>query len=97
MAVINALMGLVAFGSVAWPTSEAIREHHRRRGIAVVRAQLDPRLTVAELRERCQADFPPCYPSASSTRSPSTLTRHTHAGLRATSPAAARPHLGAIG
>lgn len=62
-AVILALLGVVALSAVAWCAFHVRREVLRRRQVARVRAALEPRTTVAELRERCGADLLPRYPT----------------------------------
>jgi hypothetical protein len=60
---ILALLGAVAVGIVCWLGHHVHREAIRRGQVARVRTALKPRLTVAELRERCRADELPHYPT----------------------------------
>lgn len=60
--VILALLGFVAAGLVGWLIYHVWREVLRRRQVARVRARVEQGLTVAELRERCNADSLPRYP-----------------------------------
>lgn len=63
MVVVVILLGVVALLAVGWCALHARREVLRRRQVARVRAALEPRTTVAELRERCGADELPRYPT----------------------------------
>jgi hypothetical protein len=61
------LLGLVVLSVMAWCVLHVRREALRRRQVARVRAILEPRPTVAELRRRCGADGLPRYPSPTPT------------------------------
>lgn len=63
MVWVLAVLGAVAVGVVWWLGLHVRREVLRRRQVARVRAVLEPRTTVAELRERCGADLLPRYPT----------------------------------
>lgn len=59
-----AVVGSVAAFTVLWCAHHVRKEHQRRQQVASVRAELVHRPTVAELRERCQADAMPRYPKS---------------------------------
>ncbi|GLZ29380.1 hypothetical protein Lesp02_15700 [Lentzea sp. NBRC 105346] len=60
---ILAVLGAVVVGIVCWLGYQVRREAIRRRQVTRVRAAVEPRPTVAELRERCGADTLPRYPT----------------------------------
>lgn len=62
--MILVLLGLVAAGLVGWLIYHVRREILRRRQVARVRAKIEQRPTVGELRKRCDADWMPRYPGA---------------------------------
>lgn len=59
------LLGAVAVGVLCWLVHHIRREVLRRRQVVRVRATLAGRVSVAELRERCDADSLPRYPTPS--------------------------------
>jgi hypothetical protein len=61
--IVLALLGAVALFCGVWCAYHVRREYQRRRHVDAVRSQLDHRPTVAELRERCDADHLPYYPT----------------------------------
>ncbi|WP_157621627.1 hypothetical protein [Saccharothrix sp. NRRL B-16348] len=63
MVWVLAVVGAVAVGVVWWLALHVRREVLRRRQVARMRATLEARTTVAELRERCGADKLPRYPT----------------------------------
>lgn len=61
-----AILGTVAFGVIGWCGHHVRREHIRRRQVKRVRAAVEGRVSVAELRDRYAADTMPYYPAPSS-------------------------------
>jgi hypothetical protein len=56
-------MGAVALVCVLWCAYHVRREYQRRHHVDAVRSQLAGQISVAELRERCDADHLPYYPT----------------------------------
>lgn len=63
--MIVTMLGGVAVGLVCWLGHHVRRETLRRRQTARVRAVLAGHISVAELRQRCDADNAPRYPTPS--------------------------------
>jgi hypothetical protein len=59
------MFGAVVIGLIGWLAHHVRREMLRRRQVARIRAAVDGRVSVAELRARCGADSLPRYPAAS--------------------------------
>jgi hypothetical protein len=86
-------VGAVALLCVLWCAHHVRREYQRRRRVDAVRMALAGRVSVAELRERCDADRLPRYPTPATTRS------RTPRGGRSTAPSGSDvpPTAGAAG
>ena len=59
------MFGAVVVGLIWWLAHHVRRETLRRRQVARIRAAVDDRVSVAELRARCGADSLLRYPAAS--------------------------------
>lgn len=62
------VLGVVVPGVVWWCAHHVRRERRRRRQVAGVRAAVQGRVSVADLRTRCGADALPRYPDPSGWR-----------------------------